>query len=381
METQKQIIDLSKEVNDAGSSTFLIKGNWDLRDLTLFQENLLGLLTKSDESSIDIKIDEESKIDAAVLRKLIAVRKEFISRKKSAEFNIISDSDSQRRLLSTIAAVEEKSEPPPVITRDSLLVSIGRLTCDAWNELFSIVSFVTAMIREIIAVIAFPSRFRPKEIISQLDQTGFYAVPICALVTFLIGIVVTYLTGNQLQMYGANIFVVDGVAIAMCRELSPILVAIIVAGRSGSAFAAQLGTMKLNQEVEALNVMGLSSYSVLILPRVFALMIVMPLLVIVGDVSGIIGGMFISYIQLEVSPQNFIDRLYMILPPRHFFVGFFKAPLYALFIASIACRLGLSAEPNSLSIGINTTKTVVQSIVSVILLNAIIAVILSELEI
>lgn len=381
METQKQIIDLGSESEDVGSSSFHIQGDWDLRDLTLFQEKLQGLLPIGDARSVNIKLDEESKIDAAVLRKLIAVRKEYLSQNKTIEFNIISSSDSQRRLLSTIASVEEKSESPPVISSDGLLVSIGRLTCDAWHELFSIISFVTAMVREIIAFIAFPSRFRPKELVSQLDKTGFYAVPICALVTFLIGIVVTYLTGNQLQMYGANIFVVDGVAIAMCRELSPILVAIIVAGRSGSAFAAQLGTMKLNQEVEALNVMGLSSYSVLILPRVFALMIVMPLLVIVGDISGILGGMFISYIQLEVSPQNFIDRLYMILPPRHFFVGFFKAPLFALFIASIACRLGLSSEPNSLSIGINTTKTVVQSIVSVILLNAIIAVILSELEI
>jgi phospholipid/cholesterol/gamma-HCH transport system permease protein len=167
----------------------------------------------------------------------------------------------------------------------------------------------------------------------------------------------------------------------MCRELSPILIAIIVAGRSGSAFAAQLGSMRLNQEVEALRVMGLSSISVLIIPRIIALMMTMPVLVVVGDIFGIIGGLFISYIHLEVSPENFIERLKMVLSTKHIFIGIAKAPIFALFIASIGCRLGLNALPNAVSIGQNTTKTVVQSIVSVILLNALIAIILSNLGI
>ena len=218
-------------------------------------------------------------------------------------------------------------------------------------------------------------------IVSQIDSCGVLALPITALVNFLIGIVITYLLGNQLQYYGANLFVVDGIASSMTRELSPILVAIIVAGRSGSSFAAQLGSMRLNQEVEALEVMGLSADNILVIPRILALMIIMPLLVIVGDIFGILGGMVIGSLQLDIGVDNFIERLYQVLKLKNIYVGMVKAPFFALFISAIGCRLGLSAEPNSVSIGNNTTSTVVQSIVSVILLNAIFAVIFTNLGI
>jgi len=226
-----------------------------------------------------------------------------------------------------------------------------------------------------------PKLFRLKEFFVQLELCCLDAVPIVGLVTFLIGVVVAYLSAIQLEKYGANIFIVDGVALAMCRELSPIIVAIIVAGRSGSAFTAHLGTMKLNEEIDALETLGLSPLRVLVLPRVFALIIAMPLLVFVGDMIGIAGGAFIANSYLNITMPSFLDRLQSFLQPKHFWVGLAKAPVFALFIALIGCRMGLNVENNARSIGLHTTSTVVQSIVAVIFLNATFAVILVELGI
>ena len=212
----------------------------------------------------------------------------------------------------------------------------------------------------------------------QLESGCIDAIPIVALVTFLIGIVISYLFGAQIEKYGGNIFIVDAAALAMCRELSPILVAIIVAGRSGSAFTAQIGTMKLNEEIDAMVTLGLSPMQVLVLPRVFALMLAMPLLVFVGDVVGICGSMLIADLRLGVTGVTFLERLQVVLPERAVYVGLGKAPVFAMFIAIIGCHLGMTVENNARSVGESTTATVVRSIVAVILLNAVFAIMFME---
>jgi phospholipid/cholesterol/gamma-HCH transport system permease protein len=360
-----------------GTSVVLVSGVWRVTSITSFSKRLNVLLKEHAGRISEVRIESCAILDVAILNQLVNDISSYHAINHDSEIKIHPATKSQEQLLALISAKSKEF----ISERSSLnfIEAMGFWGIEFWKESFSIIMFVIGMLKEIFFTLVYPKRFRFKELISQIDQTGLNAIPICALVTFLIGIVIAYLLGNQLQYYGANIFVVDGIAVAMCRELSPILVAIIVAGRSGSAFAAQLGSMRLNQEVEALQVMGLSSYSVLILPRIMALMITMPILVVVGDVFGILGGMTISYIHLEVSPENFVERLKMVLPVRHLFVGLGKAPLFALFIASIGCRLGLKAAPNAISIGFFTTKTVVQSIVSVILLNAAIAIILSNI--
>jgi phospholipid/cholesterol/gamma-HCH transport system permease protein len=202
-----------------------------------------------------------------------------------------------------------------------------------------------------------------------------------ALVTFLIGVVVAYLSAMQLQKYGANIFIVDGIGLTMARELSPVLVAIIVAGRSGSAFTAQIGAMKINEEIDALQALGLSPIHVLVLPRLIALILAMPLLTFVGDVIGIAGGALIANEMLGITPITFYERLQTVLPLKAYLVGLGKAPVFAAVIALIGCRMGFRVENTATSVGINTTSTVVQSIVSVILLDAAFAVIFQKLGI
>ncbi len=263
----------------------------------------------------------------------------------------------------------------------NMIQKLGKSTIQVRERIYGFIAFVGETWTEALGTLRRPHTLRFKELFVQLELVCVDAMPIIALVTFLIGVVIAYLSAIQIEQYGANIFIVDGVAIAMCRELSPIIVAIIVAGRSGSAFTAHIGTMKLNEEIDALRTFGLSPIRVLVLPRLLALMATMPLLVFIGDVIGIIGGMLIAKIHLGITGVTFIERLQSVLPIRSFYVGLIKAPVFAAFIATIGCRMGLSVENNARSLGFHTTSTVVQSLVAVIILNALFAVIFVELGI
>jgi len=224
-----------------------------------------------------------------------------------------------------------------------------------------------------------PRTLRLKELASQFEHVCIEAIPVVVLVTFLIGIVLAYLFGMQAEKYGANIFVVDGVAIGTTRELSPIIVAVIVAGRSGAAFTAQLGTMRLTEEIDAIRTLGLSPMQVLVVPRLLALVVALPLLVFVGDVSSMAGAMTVANPLLDITPTTFIERVHWGLRVGHVIVGLIKAAVFAVFIAIIGCRMGMSVSRDSRSIGISTTSTVVQCIVSVILLDAFFAIVFQEL--
>lgn len=334
-------------------------------------KELENLILGSKSNALNISIPNTTKITTPALSTVSCL----VAKAKLKNPNLtleIKDVSSLNQLKNALPDSQ-------IIKPEDLFFKIGKHSYQIYHEAYSIASFIKQVFIEMILATSTNKGFRKKEIASQIDQTGYFATSIVCLVTFLIGVVIAYLMGNQLQYYGANILVVDGVAITMCRELSPILVAIVVAGRSGSAFAAELGSMKLNQETEALEVMGLSPYQILVLPRIIALMITLPFLVILGDIFGILGGMFISNLHLDIGYENFIERLHIILKPRQVFVGLIKAPFFALFIASIGCKLGLESLPNAVSIGRNTTKTVVQSIVSVILLNAAAAIIFSKI--
>ena len=259
------------------------------------------------------------------------------------------------------------------------LRGVGKAFAGLGTLLLGHVEFLGRTLAELSRVLLRPRTLRVHELFAQLGQVGVNAIPVVALVTFLIGVVMAYMLGLQAEKYGANIFVVDGVALGMTREFSPLIVATIMAGRSGAAFTAQLGTMKLTEEIDAIRTLGLSAAQVLVVPRVLALVLTLPLLVFVGDVAGLAGAMVMSNLTLDITPQTFIERLHVALAPRHYVIGLAKAPVFALFIAVIGCRMGLSVSRDTRSIGINTTSTVVQGIVAVILLDAIFAVIFQEL--
>ncbi|HSQ70885.1 MAG TPA: ABC transporter permease, partial [Rubrivivax sp.] len=229
-------------------------------------------------------------------------------------------------------------------------------------------------------LLARPRRLRLRELTVQLEQTGLNAIPVVSLVTLLIGVVITYLLGLQAEKYGANIFVVNGVGIGATREFAPIIVAIIVAGRSGAAFTAQLGSMRLTEEIDAIRTLGLSAMQVLVLPRVLALMLSLPLLVFVGDVMSLVGAMLVAGPMLGITPVAFLARLNEALDISHVLVGLAKAPAFALAIAVIGTHMGMTVGRDTGAVGAATTSTVVQSIVAVILLDAGFALLMQALE-
>ena len=259
------------------------------------------------------------------------------------------------------------------------IARVGQISAGVGSLLLGHVEFFGRTLVELSRVLLRPHTLRVHELFAQLGQVGVNAIPVVALVTFLIGVVMAYMLGLQAEKYGANIFVVDGVALGITREFSPLIVATIMAGRSGAAFTAQLGTMKLTEEIDAIRTLGLSAPQVLVVPRVLALVLTLPLLVFVGNVAALAGAMVMSNLTLDITPQTFMERLHVALAPRHYVIGLGKSPVFALFIAVIGCRMGFSVSRDTRSIGINTTSTVVQSIVAVILLDAIFAVIFQEL--
>jgi phospholipid/cholesterol/gamma-HCH transport system permease protein len=278
-----------------------------------------------------------------------------------------------RERLGGIGTPRAKSSRSPVAAFGAHLVDIGRLAATH-------VGFLGLTLAALASLVRSPGSLRGRELLAQLGQTCVTAIPVVSLVMFLIGVVVAYLLGLQAAQYGANIFVVDGVALGMVREFSPLLVATVIAGRSGAAFTAQLGTMKLTEEIDAIRTLGLSPEQVLLVPRVIALVIALPILVFVGSVTGLAGAAVVCSVMLDITPATFIERLHDSLPAQHYLIGLAKAPVFALLIAVIGCSMGLTVSRDTRAIGIHTTSTVVQSIVVVILLDAFFAVLFQELD-
>lgn len=283
------------------------------------------------------------------------------------------------RILAQVKTQLASMSTPAAAQGETVLSHIGRQATALVGLLQGHLAMFGLTVAALAEVLLHPRRLRLRETTVQLEQTGLNALPVVCLVTLLIGVVITYLLGLQAVKYGANIFVVDGVGIGITREFAPIIVAIIVAGRSGAAFTAQLGSMRLTEETDAIRTLGLSPQQVLVLPRVLALMLSLPLLVFVGDVMSLLGAMAIAHPMLDITPVAFLARLREELPVRHVLIGLAKAPVFALVIAIIGVRMGMTVARDTRALGAATTSTVVQSIVAVILLDAAFAVVLQAL--
>lgn len=222
-----------------------------------------------------------------------------------------------------------------------------------------------------------PSLIRWRALLRSLELDGFNALPITGLLAFLIGVVISYQGAEQLRKFGTNIFVVDLVGISLLREISPLIVAILIAGRSGSAYAAQIGTMKVTEELDAVRTLGLSPTQLLVLPRVFALMLALPLLTVYADGLGVFGGMLIASSQLHVSFTEFVSRFEEAVAVRHFLIGIGKAPFFAIIIALVGCYQGFQIRGGVDDVGRHTTASVVQSIFLVIVFDALCSILLN----
>lgn len=215
-----------------------------------------------------------------------------------------------------------------------------------------------------------PGHIRWRTVFRNVELDGVNALPITGLLTFLMGVVIAYQGAEQLRQFGANIFVVDLVGISLLREIAPIIVAILLAGRSGSAYAAEIGMMRVTEELDAIRTLGLSPIDLLVMPRVLALIIAMPLLTVYADALGVFGGMLIALSELNVSFTEFISRFEEAVALRHFLIGIGKAPFFALIIALVGCYQGFQIQGGVDQVGRRTTMSVVQSIFLVIVFDA-----------
>lgn len=276
--------------------------------------------------------------------------------------------------------LEKLPSPPEPAHRNfwQPLTALGSGALLLWSHLIDTVILVGQLFIDIKFLITHPSRIPWREISANLYRTGAQALGITALVGFLIGIVLSYLSSEQLQMFGADIFIVDILGISIIRELGPMLAAILVAGRSGSSMTAQLGVMRVTQELDALTVMGIPHSQRLVLPKIIGLGIAMPLLVIWTSAAALMGGMIAAQIQLGLSYQYFFSALPDAVPIANLWLGLSKGIVCGMVIALIACHFGLRIKPNTESLGEGTTSSVVTAITVVIIIDALFAIAFSD---
>jgi len=260
--------------------------------------------------------------------------------------------------------------------KPGLLAELGRYTWSKVQHALGLLAFLGETSVVLARSLLQPSRIRWRQLFANVESAGLDAIPIVGLLSFLIGLVIAYQGGNQLRYYGANIFIVDLVSLTMLRELAPLIASIIVAGRTGSAFAAQLGTMQVNEEIDALRTIGINPFAMLVLPKLLGLCIALPLLALFADIASIFGGMLVARFLLEISFADFIQRLPVVVTPFSFLFGIGKTPVFALIIALVGCYQGFQVRGGADSVGRQTTESVVQSIFLVIIVDAIFAVLL-----
>lgn len=256
---------------------------------------------------------------------------------------------------------------------------IGDLVHKYKNTMIDFFSFVGGAFDSLKIIFHAPHKFRFKSTLYHIQTSGLQALPIIFLTSFLIGVVIAFQGAVQLEKFGANIFIVEMVSISVARELAPLLTAIVVAGRSASSYTAQIGVMKITEEIDAMETMGFNSWQFLVIPRIIGLMIALPLLVLFADAISIFGGMVVASTSLGISFTEFMLRMQESVELKHFFIGFAKAPIFGWIVAIIGCFRGFQISSSTQSVGKYTTISVVNAIFWVIAMDAIISVFLTEM--
>lgn len=280
-------------------------------------------------------------------------------------------------LLSRVETQVERTPPVSLIPSRSFLQRFSHVLDERSRRLMTGLAFIGESVVVWMRQAASPSRVRWRMVLRSLQLDGVEALPIVGLLTFLMGVVISYQGAEQLRQFGANIFVVDLVGISLMREIAPIIVAILLAGRSGSAYAAEIGTMKVTEELDAIRTLGLSPMDLLVIPRALALMVAVPLLTVYADVLGVFGGMLIAASELQISFTEFLSRFDEAVALRHFVIGLAKAPVFALIIALVGCYQGFQIQGGVDQVGRRTTLSVVQSIFLVIVFDAFCSILLN----
>ena len=370
-----QTLLIPADITPSHPGIFVLSGNWTARTVADADQKLAAM------GDSDVA---EVVVDGSHLETIDSVGAWILQR----QFKKIRDTGRSIRLLDwsphvqqLLDAVEKQIDTPLLAApHESSLEKIGMKGVAAWKGMFALLSFIGECAFVLMRIAPQPKRWRWLQVLKNIQIAGFDALPIIGLTAFLLGIVVAYQGSDQLRHYGANIFVVELVGFAMLREFSPLIAAIIIAGRSGSAYAAQIGTMVVTEEIDGMRTIGIEPIDFLVLPKIIALLVALPLLTVFADVTGVFGGMIMARSQLGIGYHEFLVRFGNVIHLSALLIGIGKSFVFAAIIAIVGCYQGFRTKGNADSVGRQTTRSVVQSIFIVIILDAGFSVIFSMLE-
>ena len=364
--------------------TLHLSGRWCIDNISQVEESLAG---------IDVAGRQHVVVDCTKLERLDLSGAWLLRKRLEAvaaaggKIEFVGEPPDHFHFLDelTSEAEEEGESKPAAEQRDRgvlsrALAGLGKISVAQFRGAVQSLGFFGRIVMTLLRSLVSWHRLRVPSITRHIYETGIQAIPIVSLIAFLISVIIAYLSAQQLRQFGADIFTVDLVAIAVLREMGVLLTAIIVAGRSGSAFAAEIGVMRLNEEIDALESMGIDYFEVLVQPRVIGLVIALPLLTIIADGMGLAGGALLSYVLLGIDLSQFIPRVQDALAPTTFWAGFIKAPVFAMLIALVGTYRGMQVRESSRELGRLTTMAVVESIFLVIFADAIFAIVFVELD-
>jgi phospholipid/cholesterol/gamma-HCH transport system permease protein len=284
-------------------------------------------------------------------------------------------SDKHKKLFDIVRKnMGIKSSP---VKNRGFFYNLGRNVYLKLYEIYIFLGFIGEIFINISKSIANPKRLRIKAIVNDIDKMGVGAMPVVSILSFLIGVVIAYQGSIKLKEFGANIFIVDLVSISVIREFGPLIVSILLAGRSSSSYTAQIGIMKVTEEVDVIKTMGLNPFDVLVIPKILSMLISLPILTILADIMGILGGIIVAYLSMDITSYDFMIRMHHAIGIKTFFAGMIKTPVFAFLIASIGSFKGFRTKKNVNSIGNNVTVSVVDSIFAVILADAVFSILFS----
>ena len=370
----------SLDVETTGSGTVIhAGGTWSIRTVSEL-ESLVAEAAQSPTGAVTLDVSGIDRMDTAGAWLFTKLEAEL--RKTDPNLSVIGAGENVRRLSAAVSRIDDVQVPQTrrQLSLFQLLVALGQSTANAGRDFQQALGILGGVVRGLFRGLGKPSRFRFTSIVFHLDRSGLQAVPIIGLISFLIGGIVAQQGVFQLSFFGAEDLVVDLVGILVLRELGVLLTAIMLAGRSGSAYTAEIGSMKMREELDAMKVIGLDPIEVLVMPRIVALVIALPLLTVISDGFGLMGGAFVSFIYGDMEFERFILLLRDAVDMSTLMVGIIKAPFMGLIIGLIAANEGFNVQGSAESLGRQTTSSVVKAIFMVIVADGIFAIFFAAID-
>lgn len=356
----------------------ILSGVWD-RNLSKSTLHLLQKSIQADLKACIIALDSSFDLDFCGGEVLLNWLEKLESKQIKVQQNALL---THKKSIEIFTYLHDKNVPTKTNLTQNIVVAhkdTFKILHDIATHIIIGLSFLGEILYFLYASFKNPLNMRIKAFFYQIQEAIIKSVPIVCLACFLIGIVITYQGSLQLRQFGASILIVEMSAMLILREMSPIIVAIIVAGRSASAFSAEIGMMRSSQEIDAMQVLGFNPITFLVLPRILALLLMLPLVVFIADIFGLIGSMLIAQVQLGISSDQFMERFLSMVDMRHFWVGLIKAPFFGVIIGVIGCYHGFVTQKDTRSIGVHTTKSVVESIFCVIAFDALCSILFTQI--